>query len=341
MRLHIVINTIAVLLIYLCNNTTNAVTFDSRQDLLIEAGCKYLRCGRCTPPKWGGSGMLLVKGACILSTYEKSVIPEKGDTKVFSTIERQQIREVDSKKKQVTVDFTLTMRWMDDAIHTNFSGLDNKTRSISIHTEKAKDIWKPDLHIYNISNYKSYWDSKQERRLEILTKKEVFDIHSVMNTGKQNNKTAVLYTFDARSTVYCNFDLSAYPLDIQVCEFRFGSRSSEAVFVLHDPNGNNHLEAYYEADNFHVTISFFDQKLGIGRNMVGFNIKMVRIVTPYIMEYYLPCIAVVLVSEIGFIIPLTAIPGRVALLVTQFLTLTNLFIQHIVSTNPRINPEYF
>ena len=39
----------------------------------------------------------------------------------------------------------------------------------------------------------------------------------------------------------------------------------------------------------------------------------------------------VLVSEIGFVVPITAIPGRVALLVTQFLTLVNLFIYQMVN----------
>ena len=55
---------------------------------------------------------------------------------------------------------------------------------------------------------------------------------------------------------------------------------------------------------------------------------------PYMMKYYIPTMAVVLVSEIGFVIPLTAIPGRVALLVTQFLTLVNLFIYQMVRAFP-------
>ena len=41
--------------------------------------------------------------------------------------------------------------------------------------------------------------------------------------------------------------------------------------------------------------------------------------------------AIVVVSIMGFIIPASAIPGRVALLVTQFLTLINLFIYQMVS----------
>ena len=67
-----------------------------------------------------------------------------------------------------------------------------------------------------------------------------------------------------------------------------------------------------------------------GSNTIGIKITMNHAITPFFVKYYLPCIAIVLVSMIGFAIPLNAIPGRVALLVTQFLTLTNLFIYEMV-----------
>ena len=37
-----------------------------------------------------------------------------------------------------------------------------------------------------------------------------------------------------------------------------------------------------------------------------------------------------ILSQIGLIIPLTSIPGRIGLLATLFLSLTNLFINHMV-----------
>ena len=62
----------------------------------------------------------------------------------------------------------------------------------------------------------------------------------------------------------------------------------------------------------------------------GFTIKMNRLLQPFIMECYLPCVAIVIVSKISFLIPLDSVPGRVALLVTQFLTLTNICIHQQV-----------
>ena len=67
-----------------------------------------------------------------------------------------------------------------------------------------------------------------------------------------------------------------------------------------------------------------------GTTVFGFDITLERMVQPFLYMYYLPCMAIVLVSQISFIIPLSSIPGRVALVVTQFLTLTNIFIHQTV-----------
>ena len=82
-----------------------------------------------------------------------------------------------------------------------------------------------------------------------------------------------------------------------------------------------------------MSITFFDHQRNHGNNTVGISIKMSRMVNSFILKYYIPCIAIALVSEVSFVIPVTAIPGRVALLVTQFLTLINLFIYQMVSQN--------
>ena len=67
------------------------------------------------------------------------------------------------------------------------------------------------------------------------------------------------------------------------------------------------------------------------RRCIGLNITTERILRPYLLKYYIPCTTIVIMSQISFVIPLEALPGRVALVVTQFLTLTSLFIQQMVS----------
>jgi len=64
---------------------------------------------------------------------------------------------------------------------------------------------------------------------------------------------------------------------------------------------------------------------------VGFDIELKRQYTKYIYQLYVPCITIVIAASFSYIFPISAIPGRVALVVTQFLTLTNIFINQMVT----------
>ena len=60
---------------------------------------------------------------------------------------------------------------------------------------------------------------------------------------------------------------------------------------------------------------------------------MKRVLTPFLLQCYSPAIAIVLISSIGFIVPWSAIPGRIALGVTLFLTMANIFYDNRVIQN--------
>ena len=326
--------TAIVLSILLKNKKITASSVYDEQQLLMEAGCKFLLCGHmCETPKWAGSGQLLEKGACIERTYRKSVVPEKGITKVLTTFTDHKVRGVHDRKKQVSIDFTIRLRWIDPGIKTNFSKEDIKNGGIVLEVEQLNKIWKPDLYIYNLSDYNSYSESKQIKSFILLPTNESNLNDSMESTIQEQSQTIVEFTVEAKAIIYCNFDLAMYPMDSQMCNFRFGSRSSGTTFMLDNPNNIYHQITNYNAENFNITTTFFDEQLNTGKNTIGFDIQMDRILKPFIMEYYLPCMAIVLVSHIGFVIPLTAIPGRIALLVTQFLTITNLFIHQMVCYN--------
>ena len=62
----------------------------------------------------------------------------------------------------------------------------------------------------------------------------------------------------------------------------------------------------------------------------GVYSNFTRQIQTYVYQCYIPCSASVLMSFSSFIIPVTAVPGRVAIIVTQFLTLTSFFIHQMV-----------
>ena len=112
---------------------------------------------------------------------------------------------------------------------------------------------------------------------------------------------------------------------------------SEFRNVSYVPQGRFNHGTVENTDDFNLQIVNVDGHKD-NDTKFGFTIKMSRRLQPFIMECYLPCIAIVIVSHISFILPLDAIPGRVALLVTQFLTLTNICIhQQVITYRTKLN----
>ena len=89
---------------------------------------------------------------------------------------------------------------------------------------------------------------------------------------------------------------------------------------------------------FDVSIRLFLNKTDDNNettNDFGFDVEIKRKISPYVIQFYLPCASIVVISSVSFIIPLTAIPGRVSLVVTLFLTLSNLMIHLEVSISTK------
>ena len=131
------------------------------------------------------------------------------------------------------------------------------------------------------------------------------------------------------ATIYCQFDFSSFPLDSQQCSFlQLGTSDMIKPSLIPNLNIENWL---YRAGGFDIRISpigIFGENVTI--DVTGFNVTLKRIIQPYLYQYYFPCIAIVVVSHISLMIPISAIPGRITLAVTQFLTLTNIFIHCMV-----------
>ena len=322
--------------------------------MLIEAGCKRKvwtkdKNGFSGTYKWISHGNLLDDRACVGDSYKKHKVPEirlkslrmkrsseirsqgRIRTKVYTTIEHQKVREVDAKKGSISLDMVLSMIWVDPRIRYKFSTEHLLSGGLFLGPEAITKFWIPDLHVEDRVSFKQEeeWNSMISSKIALPDGiKQQIESAQIFNP---NSDTLVKMRRELKVSVYCRFDLSTYPMDQQTCDLKLGSASKSVTFVLFDETGANHVDNKYESDNFNISIEFFDGKLNHGRNRIGMVIEMCRLQTSFIFMYYIPSISIVLVSLIGFVIPITAIPGRVGLLVTQFLTLTNLFIYQMVS----------
>ncbi len=68
----------------------------------------------------------------------------------------------------------------------------------------------------------------------------------------------------------------------------------------------------------------------------GFQIRLVRKTMQYLVQVYLPSCMFVVVSWVSFLIKPEVVPGRMALLVTLFLVLINIFnsVRYFESSTP-------
>ena len=335
---------ILLLTYYSLLNITSLNAISSKDKPLIEAGCKkkewnengkYLDNELNKTFDWvvSGKSKLLEKGACLEDGYRSWVVPEKGVTIVYSTIESPFLRTVGHSEQLISIDYTLTLIWIDKRIKTNItseSGTDEPGMALRI--SRLKQIWAPELYIFHRSSFLDPYGTRSTVSLKLYSLEKFNDYRrtNLEEMHANNESTVVEYKSEYRSRIYCAFDYSLYPMDRHLCTLRLGSRSSSSTLMLHMDEFDENMPIY-SAAGFDIVSTLFDENIKNGSNTIGVKMEMTRRLNPFFLRYYVPAVAIVIVSEISFLIPVVAIPGRVGLLVTLFLTLTNLFIHSMVN----------
>ena len=299
---------------------------------------------------------ILSEKVCLLDNYLRADTPISIKTKTgWSEVEEIivnceteiiSIREIDDKKQTITFEIFVHLQWQDDRIMVK-KGEDPVGTWHTLDSNQIHQIWNPDLTIYNMSSF---------QRLSILNPTNGFlKIYAGSTTS---DKVIVDYIFNADVTIACAFKFADYPLDKQKCELRMGSTSYGRVLKFvpwarvpgvsyYQSKKEDDPPEIFDTKGFHMTAKKVTDDFSWCQNLTNkdkiklctdehlqhivFEVDMTRSFQPFFMHYYAPCIAIVLVTHASFIIPPDCIPGRVALLVTQFLTLVNIFIDQQVS----------
>ena len=94
-------------------------------------------------------GTLLSTSVCVPFGYHKGEVPDT-PTIVKTTIEINNIREIDDRKMRLTLDFYEELKWIDNRIKTNLP----LRKAAVLNNNLINNIWKPDLWIQNIFDFK-------------------------------------------------------------------------------------------------------------------------------------------------------------------------------------------
>ena len=263
------------------------------------------------------NGTLLSSSVCVPYGYLKGEVPEK-PTIVNTRIEINNILEVSDKKMRMTLDFYQELLWIDNRIKINL-----EKNEVSVLNNNLVDfIWQPDLWIKNLYDFKLHRMLQPTGGLFIMGR----DPSSCKSLNCPNNvNTLVAFNMEAQATIHCNFHFVNYPMDTQSCDFEMdGSYPYPDIINLSFEFGHFGItNKNSNIDDFLIDITFEDK---INQTGIHAVIKLQRCILPFIIKCYLPCIAIITVSLISFLISMDSIPARAGLLVTQFLTVTNILI---------------
>ena len=283
-------------------------------------------------------GTHLADSICIPRNYMKGQVPSI-PTVVASRLEISAIRNVDDKKMLITLEIYLESLWIDNRLETSL--LNNEF--VVLNNNLINMIWKPDLWIRNLFSFRVHTILEPTGGLVMMNKKlcktKDFSLMTVRNISTTRiNKTCeegieneinsnllVMYNMEAQIQIYCNFHFESYPMDTQSCDFVMNSAYPYPDIVnLSFEQGlfgatNNNLNI----DDFRINVIFQDNSSPTGIKVL---IELERRLLPFILKYYLPAMAIAVVSLVNYLIPVDCMPARVSLLVTQFLTLTNILI---------------
>ena len=266
------------------------------------------------------NGTLLSSTVCVPNGYLKGEVPEI-PTIVKTRIEVNNVLEVNDKKMRITLDFYQDLIWTDNRLITNLS----KNGFSVLNNDLISQIWMPDLWIKNLFDFKLLGVLKPTTGLIITVEENHCGRSNCSKEDRSRYNTVVTYNMEAQATIHCNFHFINYPLDTQHCEFLMdGSYPYPNIVDLSFELGlfgvtNQNMNI----DDFTVDIRFEDKENQTG---IHSTIKLQRCLLPFVIKYYLPCIAIITVSLISFLISVDSTPARVGLLVTQFLTLINILI---------------
>ncbi|XP_076072078.1 gamma-aminobutyric acid receptor alpha-like [Mytilus galloprovincialis] len=247
----------------------------------------------------------------ILSTYDKDLRPSFGGNpvEVLTDIYLRSMGPISEKDMVYSIDIYFRQRWMDERLATNSS---TEKENISVSIKILEKIWFPDTVFYN--GRKSY-------------------LHMVPTPNRfvRIGRNGSIY-FSQRLTVraICKMELHHYPLDFQTCPLYFGSFAYSEDDVKYTWNSGKDASvarapdmtmSQFDLINFSAETSFTYRKDGDLQSMLTVYFNLRRHTGYFVINIFVPCMLLVILSWVSFWINREATSDRIALGTTTVLTM--------------------
>uniref|UniRef100_A0AAN0N823 Glutamate-gated chloride ion channel n=1 Tax=Polyphagotarsonemus latus TaxID=1204166 RepID=A0AAN0N823_9ACAR len=250
------------------------------------------------------------------NNYDSRIRPAGNKTKEGSDIDGpanvsvnifvRSISRIDDVAMEYAIQITFREEWNDNRLVYHDPAFE-KGKFLTL-TDPNK-IWKPDLFFSN---------EKKGHLHDIIMPNVLLRIYPNGN---------VLYSVRISLVLFCPMDLKYYPLDIQTCQIKmasYGYTTEDLVFNWKEKGPvqvttNLHLPRF--------TLKQFNTNYCTSKTNTGeyscINVDLIfkREFSYYLIQIYIPCSMLVIVSWVSFWLDPNAIPARVSLGVTTLLTM--------------------
>ena len=228
----------------------------------------------------------------------------------------REILEVDEKEERMKLSLYFEVGWMDERIETSNWPLKNLSE-MSIDPNCLQDkFWTPRLEIYSLDKY------------------EAGSVFKPMSSASIDHRKWIYYEQRAVVDLFCKMSFKRYPLDVQKCQFVVGPYDNAIDGISCNTTSRytwdkNIFDVASKAStNFHLRLSPIHPKSeiisGEEYQMCGFEVEASRPVWKYIVQAYLPCTMVVLMTWIGFF-SIDNRAKRISNLLLSMLAMINLY----------------
>ncbi|XP_023317680.1 glutamate-gated chloride channel isoform X3 [Trichogramma pretiosum] len=244
------------------------------------------------------------------SSYDARIRPSgengtDGAAVVRVNIFVRSISKIDDVTMEYSVQLTFREQWIDERL--KFDDVGGKLKYLTL--TDASRVWMPDLFFAN----------EKEGHFHNIIMPNVYI--RIFPDG------SVLYSIRISLTLSCPMNLKLYPLDRQICSLRmasYGWTTADLVFLWKEGDPvqvvkNLHLPRF-TLEKF--LTDYCNSKTNTGEySCLKVDLLFKREFSYYLIQIYIPCCMLVIVSWVSFWLDQSAVPARVSLGVTTLLTM--------------------
>ncbi|CAL7934883.1 unnamed protein product [Xylocopa violacea] len=265
---------------------------------------------RCTQPNFREKEKQVLDNILGPGRYDARIRPSGENATDGPAIVRvnlfvRSIATISDIKMEYSVQLTFREQWLDERLRFNDFGGRLKYLTLT----DASRVWMPDL----------FFSNEKEGHFHNIIMPNVYI--RIFPNG------SVLYSIRISLTLSCPMNLKLYPLDRQVCSLRmasYGWTTDDLVFLWKEGDPvqvvkNLHLPRF-TLEKF--LTDYCNSKTNTGEySCLKVDLLFKREFSYYLIQIYIPCCMLVIVSWVSFWLDQSAVPARVSLGVTTLLTM--------------------